>query len=130
MFPVLIAAAAPAVLATAAAKAPAAKVTAGPLPPALQNFQFTAPQPKTPLAAHAGWLTHGFAGVFIVAAVMLIFLLAVQTTKQEGLSGTIGGRVESAYRGRLGADQHIARFTAYAGIAYVVFATLLSITGI
>ena len=57
---------------------------------------------QTPIATHAPWLTHGLAGIFMIAAVALIVLLAVQTTKQEGLTGTIGGRVESAYRGRLG----------------------------
>ena len=48
---------------------------------------------KTFVAAHAAWLTHGIAGIFILSAIVLIALLAVQTTKQEGLSGTIGGRV-------------------------------------
>ena len=62
----------------------------------LQSYQFNAH--KSPLAVHASWLTHGFAGIFLVLALALIVLLAVQTTKQEGLSGTIGGRVESAYR--------------------------------
>ena len=45
---------------------------------------------------------------FVTCAVSLIVLLAVQTTKQEGLSGTIGGRVESAYRTRLGVDPQLA----------------------
>ena len=31
------------------------------------------------------WLTHGIAGIFMIAAVGLVCLLAVQTTKQEGL---------------------------------------------
>ncbi len=64
---------------------------------------------QTSLQAHAGWLTHTLAGLFIVAAVALIGLLAVQTTKQEGLSGTIGGRVDSDLPrpARLrGPDQH------------------------
>ena len=54
----------------------------------------------------------------------------MQTTKQEGLSGTIGGRVESAYKGRLGADQQLQRVTSWVAIGYVVAATLLSISGI
>ncbi len=93
----------------------------------LQAFQFAH---KSGLAANAPWLTHTFAGLFITMAVSLIVLLAVQTTKQEGLSGTIGGRVESAYRPRLGFDQQLARLTSYVALSMVFFAVILSITGI
>lgn len=134
----LIAAASPAATAPlAAASAAAAK-----LPPALQqqlqnqiqqqllqnpNVHYLA---QTPLQQHAAWLTHTFAGVFIAAALALIGLLAVQTTKQEGLSGTIGGRVESSYRGRLGFEGQIARVTGFVAITFVVVATLVSLSGI
>ncbi len=57
-------------------------------------------------------------------------LLAVQTTKQEGLSGTIGGRVDSAYRGRLGFEGQIARVTGVVAVTFVVVATLVSLSGI
>lgn len=93
----------------------------------LQSFQFAH---KTPLQLNAPWLTHSFAVAFLVLAVGLIVLLAVQTTKQEGLSGTIGGRVESAYRPRLGFDQQLQRLTSYVAIGMVFFAVILSITGI
>ena len=85
---------------------------------------------KSALAEHAPWLTHTFAGLFMVCAVALILLLAAQTTKQEGLSGTIGGRVESAYRPRLGFDQQLSRLTSYVAIGFVFFAVVLSISGI
>ncbi len=89
-----------------------------------------APEPKTAIAQHAGWLTHGLAGIFILAAISLIFLLAIQTTKQEGLTGTIGGRVESAYRGRLGADEQLKRLTGFVAVVFVVTGFVLSLTGI
>jgi preprotein translocase subunit SecG len=85
---------------------------------------------QTPIAAHAPWLTHGIAGIFIVAAIGLVFLLAIQTTKQEGLSGSIGGRVESAYRGRLGAEEQLKRITGVVAVVFVVTAFILSLTGI
>ena len=85
---------------------------------------------RSPLALHYPWLTHAFAAIFITSAVLLIFLLAIQTTKQEGLSGSIGGRVESAYRGRLGGDQQIARLTMYVAVTFIIFGTLLSLSGI
>jgi len=99
------------------------------LPPAAQNYQPTIQQ-QSWLAAHAPWATHAFAGIFIVAALALVFLLAIQTTKQEGLSGTIGGRVESAYRGRLGLEENLKRITTFVAVVFVLFATILSLTGI
>jgi protein translocase SecG subunit len=88
------------------------------------------PAPKTWWAVHLPWFTHGMAGLFIIAAIALIFLLAIQTTKQEGLSGSIGGRVESAYRGRLGAEEQLKRWTGITAVVFVVTAFTLSLTGI
>jgi protein translocase SecG subunit len=86
--------------------------------------------PKTPLAAKAPWLTHSFAAFFMMSAIGLIVLLAVQTTKQEGLSGTLGGRVESAYRPRLGFDQQLQRITTVVAVSFVLFGLLVSLSGI
>ncbi|MGD0051197.1 MAG: hypothetical protein ABSD03_05150 [Vulcanimicrobiaceae bacterium] len=106
----------------AATKAATQQLT---LPP---NFTFDT-TPHSPLALHAPWLTHLFAGLFLVLGVLLVVLLAIQTTKQEGLSGTLGGRVESSTR-RLGLDQQIARVTQFVAISFVVMATLVSLSGI
>ena len=84
----------------------------------------------SPLALSQPWITHTLAAFFVIAAVSLVILLAIQTTKQEGLSGTIGGRVESAYRTRMGGDQQLARLTSYIAIGFAFFALLLSLTGI
>lgn len=89
-----------------------------------------APEPKTWFAQHLPWATHTAAGIFIVSAIALIFLLAAQTTKQEGLTGSIGGRVESAYRGRLGAEEQLKRLTGIVAVCFVVFGFVLSLTGI
>jgi protein translocase SecG subunit len=85
---------------------------------------------QTWVAQHLPWLTHTIAGIFIIAALGLIFLLAIQTTKQEGLTGSIGGRVESAYRGRLGAEEQLKRITGGVAVVFVVSAFVLSLTGI
>jgi len=127
----LLGAAAPAAKATAAAAAAPIKVpvsnvpTAGPLQvaPGLSYAQ------QTWFQQHAGWLTHTLGALFIIFSLGLIVLLAVQTTKQEGLSGTLGGRVESAY-GRPGAEEQIKRVTGVFAVAFVVIGTILSLTGI
>jgi protein translocase SecG subunit len=89
-----------------------------------------APAPTTWFALHLPWLTHGIAGIFIISAIALIALLAAQTTKQEGLTGSIGGRVESAYRGRLGAEEQLKRWTGFVAVSFVVAGFVLSLTGI
>ena len=116
--------------AAAKAAATAAKVPAK-LPPVQlqQPLPQPAVMPQTALQAHAAWLTHGLAGIFIIAAIALVVLLAVQTTKQEGLSGTIGGRVESTY-GRMGADEQLKRVTGFAAVVFVLTGFILSLTGI
>lgn len=60
--------------------------------------------------------------LFIVSAVGLIGLMSVQTTKTEGLSGSIGGRMESAYHGRIGLEQQLTRVTNTLAGAFVVLA--------
>jgi preprotein translocase subunit SecG len=125
-------------LLAAATTAPIAKASAAAklTPQQLQQLQAQLQgqalqyQSQTPLQQHAAWLTHTFAGVFIISAIALIGLLAVQTTKQEGLSGTIGGRVDSNYRGRIGFEGQIARITQAVAITFVVVATLVSLSGI
>jgi protein translocase SecG subunit len=123
-FPTLLAAAA-----TPAAAKAAPQVTATLPPDVLQNYNPVFLK-GSPLAQNAPWLTHGLAGIFVLLALALIVLLAFQTTKQEGLSGTIGGRVESAYRPRLGFDQQLARTTSWVAIAFVFVGFLLSLSGI
>ncbi|MBV9719982.1 MAG: preprotein translocase subunit SecG [Candidatus Eremiobacteraeota bacterium] len=76
------------------------------------------------------WFTHGLAGLFVIFSISLIALLAIQTTKQEGLSGSIGGRVESAYRGRLGAEEQLKRVTGMVAVGFVIVGFALSLTGI
>ena len=104
-------------------------------PPATTVVPPAAPVPapvlvQTWVAQHLPWLTHGIAGIFLIAAIGLVFLLAIQTTKQEGLTGSIGGRVESAYRGRLGAEEQLKRITGAVAVVFVVSAFILSLTGI
>jgi preprotein translocase subunit SecG len=122
VFSVLLAAATPAAKATAAA----AQIPAQ----ALQQLQDLQYKPQTPLQAHVPWLTHIFAGLFVACAIALILLLAVQTTKQEGLSGTLGGRVESAYKGRLGFQGQLSRVTGVVAVTFVIVATIVSLSGI
>ncbi len=124
------------ILAAAAAAAPSAKpqiqVTTVPNPVGSAQPVQVAPQAQmvpTWFQSHVGWATHTIAGIFIVSAIALIVLLAVQTTKQEGLSGTIGGRVESSYA-RPGGEEQLKRVTNFTAVIFVITAFILSLTGI
>lgn len=120
----------PAVLATPGLAKPGASPVASPVAVPALPVQATPAPVQTPVAQHFPWLTHGIAGIFIISAIALVFLLAIQTTKQEGLTGSIGGRVESAYRGRLGAEEQLKRLTGFVAAAFVITAFILSLTGI
>ena len=123
----------PLLLVAAASKAlPSAAATLIPNAALPQNAPAALPAlaPKTWMAQHLPWATHGIAGIFILSAILLIFLLAIQTTKQEGLTGSIGGRVESTYRGRLGAEEQLKRLTGIVAVFFVATGFVLSLTGI
>jgi protein translocase SecG subunit len=122
-------------VAAAAPKAvPSAAITAlphGALPPNLPAVAPpAAPPPQTWFQLHVPWFTHGLAGIFVISAILLVGLLAVQTTKQEGLTGSIGGRVESSYRGRLGGEELLKRWTGAVAVCFVIVGFALSLTGI
>lgn len=117
--------------AAAPVKAAATAATAAPVQPAapLQAVPAAVVAHQTVFQQHFGWLTHTLGALFIISAVLLIVLLAAQTTKQEGLSGSIGGAVQSAY-GRPGAEEQLKRLTGVMAVAFVVIGTILSLTGI
>lgn len=62
--------------------------------------------------------------LFMIATIGLVALMSIQTTKTEGLSGSIGGRAEAAYKGRLGLDQQITRVTSIFAIVWIALAVV------
>ena len=56
----------------------------------------------------------------IISAVALIAVIMSQTTKSEGLSGTIGGKATSAFRGKPGSEEHLAYWTKVVAISFIV----------
>jgi protein translocase SecG subunit len=122
------------VAATATKVVPSAAASAlprGAVPPnAPVGMPPAGPPPQTWFQGHVPWFTHSLAGLFVICALLLIALLALQTTKQEGLTGSIGGRVESTYRGRLGAEEQLKRLTGMVAVIFVIVGFALSLTGI
>ena len=62
----------------------------------------------------------------LLSALALIILVMSQTTKSEGLTGTIGGKMSSSFRGKPGADEKLSLFTKYSAISFMVLTALVS----
>lgn len=81
-------------------------------------------------SSSARWNALGHIGVILtvcqlLSAVALIALVMSQTTKSEGLSGTIGGKMSSSFRGKPGADEKLSLFTKYAAISFMVLTAIV-----
>ena len=63
--------------------------------------------------------------VWMLSAVGLIVLVMSQTTKSEGLSGTIGGKTSSSFRGKPGIDDKLSDLTKWCAIAFMVASALV-----
>lgn len=68
-----------------------------------------------------------FSIIQILSALVLIFLVISQTTKSEGLTGTIGGKASSSFRGKPGMDDKLAQLTTYSAVTFMVTSILVYI---
>jgi preprotein translocase subunit SecG len=55
----------------------------------------------------------------VLVSIGLIVAVVSQTTKHEGLGGTIGGRAQASFRGRPGLEENIQRITMYLAIGWM-----------
>lgn len=62
----------------------------------------------------------------VLSAVALIAIVMSQATKSEGLTGTIGGKAESAFQGKPGLDQRLQEITKWAAISFMVVSAIVS----
>lgn len=63
---------------------------------------------------------------FIICAGLIISILA-QTTKSEGLSGTLGGSAQTIFKGKRGLDEKLSIITNYLAVGFLVLSMILSI---
>lgn len=64
--------------------------------------------------------------LFVISALALIFLVAIQDEKSQGLGGIFGGSSDSAFGS--GSSKFLTRLTTYMAIAFVVLALLVGVT--
>ena len=67
--------------------------------------------------------------LILQALISIAFILIVmsQTTKNEGLTGTIGGNVSANFKGKPGFEERIQGYTRYLGIAWFAVSILVGI---
>jgi len=63
--------------------------------------------------------------VQFISAIILIVLVMLQTTKSEGLTGTIGGKASATFKGKPGLDEKLANLTKWAAIGFAAASALL-----
>lgn len=61
----------------------------------------------------------------IIAAVGMVTVIVLQTTKSEGLSGTIGGKATSTFHGKPGTEEKLNLYTKYTAITFMVASALV-----
>ena len=72
------------------------------------------------------WLKWLVYGAHFIVSIALIALVISQTTKHEGLGGTIGGSSSStSFRGRPGLEEQLSRYTGYAATAFMFLSLLV-----
>ncbi|MDO8588734.1 MAG: preprotein translocase subunit SecG [Armatimonadota bacterium] len=62
----------------------------------------------------------------ILTSLFLIGVVMSQTTKSEGLTGTIGGKAQSTFRGKPGLDDKLNLLTKYAAVGWMVSSVLVA----
>jgi protein translocase SecG subunit len=59
-----------------------------------------------------------------LTSLALIIVVATQTTKNEGLTGNIGGPVTSSFKGKPGMEEQIRKITVNVCIAWFVISLI------
>ncbi len=67
--------------------------------------------------------------LFLEAIIGIAFIVIVmsQTTKNEGLTGTIGGQTSANFKGKPGFEEQLQLYTRYLGITWFAVAILVGI---
>jgi protein translocase SecG subunit len=63
----------------------------------------------------------------VLLGVGVIFIVAIQQTKNEGLGGTIGGRPTTSFKGKPGFEERLNEITKQLGIGFFVVSILVAL---
>jgi protein translocase SecG subunit len=62
-----------------------------------------------------------------IVSVLLIGIVAAQTTKNEGLSGSIGGQMTPSFKGKPGMEEQIRAWTVSVSVVWFVLAFVIAL---
>lgn len=64
--------------------------------------------------------------LYFLVCIALVTCVTFQTTKNEGLSGVIGGQVQSSmFRGKKSAEETLSAWTTRLAVAFIIFSMVL-----
>lgn len=66
-------------------------------------------------------------GFQVILAVFLIVVVALQTSKNEGLGGAIGGQTSNSFRGKIGRDEQLGMVTKYIAVGFFVISIVVAV---
>lgn len=64
-----------------------------------------------------------------VVSIGLIIAVLLQTTKSEGLTGTIGGSRETVFKGKKGAEEILEKVTSVLAVSFLISSLLTALFG-
>lgn len=62
-----------------------------------------------------------------LVALGLIAIVSAQTSKSEGLSGTLGGKTSLSFQGRPGMEEQLQQWTTYLAVGFLVLSFFVSL---
>lgn len=66
------------------------------------------------------YLSTIFSVLSVIASLLFIVIIAVQTSKNEGLTGSIGAPVAATFKGKPGREEILQKYTRNLAIIWIV----------
>lgn len=86
------------------------------------------PNPVTPMNTGAtSSVQAALLVIYFVVCASLVLCVLLQTSKNEGLSGTLGGNVQSVFRGKAGTEEQLGKLTTGLAVTFVLLSFLMQI---
>lgn len=67
-----------------------------------------------------------FLMVYFIVCVGLVIAVLLQTTKNEGLSGAIGGASKAVFKGKKGFEEVLQEYTNYLAVGFIALSLIMS----
>ena len=68
-------------------------------------------------------------GVDVLIAVWLIYIVAIQESKNDGLQGQIGSKTQSAFKGKAGKEEKLNEWTRNSALLFFGIAIIIALLG-